>query len=1117
MTETEQSQSDMAEVRPVRAAEDVPSYSARRRSGLLVVIAAALVLATLGGLSALILRGSVSVPDPVVGLLEDRLRGIASGGGIARIGEIEIGLSDTGRPTIIARDTVLRAPRGTARLVVPRFEVTLSRRALVRAELRPLEIRVDGAALRVTRRSDGFLRLALQSGETLTEAPSLPALIARLEDYFERAPLDQLERLTLTNLSLQVSDGRLARSVTLSDGVAQVSVDPRKIALSLALDLEGAPAGAGAALRFETTRNTPDTRMTLRLSDLPAELLSRQSPAFAALSAYDGTVSARLDGALAPDGALAALEGDVELGAGKISVPWQEARVDVEKAALELGYDPALNRFHLTAFELSTDLGAGRLSGNVDVLPLDAGEIWPDIQFALFGEIDRLKLTPKLRSDAEDMTLRLDGRFAANARQLDLGLVQLADLQTGIRATGGGRVEWPADDKPRLALDLHIPEASAPRVAQFWPARGKGAKLGRWLTENVSDGVLQDAFVALRMTPGERPVLGVSFSYADAVVRVLPEFPVLNSARGHATLFDNKFLIRVAEGSFATEQAGAVSLAGSSFEVMDTRIKGGDARLRLEIDGKAEALLDVLARPPVRLKDRFTLPPQGISGAADGQADFEITLRRGAPFNLNRLRVEAQIRDAQIAEIAPELDLRDGQINVAIMGPELSLSGSGLIERLPVTFALGARLDASQNSGEPTLISGTAELSEDGLGSVGVSIPPGVLGGDSTRAIYDLTLFGPDRPPELKVASELRGMSIQVAELGWTKPAAQAGRAELDVVLGNPPQLDRLELDFEGFSAAGRVQFDVDDNSLAWAQMDRLVLGQWLDVQAELVGRGAEVAPTFALTGGRLDLRKLPPRVSGATSGEGGAFAVELDEVVVGDTLALRDVRGTVLMGAVVSGTLSGQLNGRAPVRVELGPGPNARQAVRVTSNDGGAVLAAAGILSNLQGGPMDLLLEATGASGSYTGQLKLASTRLIESPAAVELLSALSIVGLVEQLANGGGIGFTEVSTGLQITPEGVGLRDGLANGPALGLTFEGVVQPDRDQIALQGVVSPVYVINSVGGELLGTPGEGLIGVNYRIEGTRAAPTVTVNPLSVLTPGIFRDLFRRPPPQLTQ
>ena len=43
--------------------------------------------------------------------------------------------------------------------------------------------------------------------------------------------------------------------------------------------------------------------------------------------------------------------------------------------------------------------------------------------------------------------------------------------------------------------------------------------------------------------------------------------------------------------------------------------------------------------------------------------------------------------------------------------------------------------------------------------------------------------------------------------------------------------------------------------------------------------------------------------------------------------------------------------------------------------------------------------------------------------------------------------------------------------------------------------------------GELLGgKEGEGAIGFNYKLEGTRKSPLVFINPFSILTPGILRN-----------
>jgi hypothetical protein len=64
------------------------------------------------------------------------------------------------------------------------------------------------------------------------------------------------------------------------------------------------------------------------------------------------------------------------------------------------------------------------------------------------------------------------------------------------------------------------------------------------------------------------------------------------------------------------------------------------------------------------------------------------------------------------------------------------------------------------------------------------------------------------------------------------------------------------------------------------------------------------------------------------------------------------------------------------------------------------------------------------------------------------------------------------------------------------------------------QGVVSPIFLLNGIG-SFLTRPGEGLIGFNFTLRGPADSARVAVNPLSALTPGMFRDIFRRPPPQV--
>ena len=132
------------------------------------------------------------------------------------------------------------------------------------------------------------------------------------------------------------------------------------------------------------------------------------------------------------------------------------------------------------------------------------------------------------------------------------------------------------------------------------------------------------------------------------------------------------------------------------------------------------------------------------------------------------------------------------------------------------------------------------------------------------------------------------------------------------------------------------------------------------------------------------------------------------------------------------------------------------------------------------------------------------------------ELLSAVSLVGLIEQLS-GDGLLMNEIEAEFDVKDGNITLYSASGIGPSFGLSLDGFINTKQDTLDLQGVVSPFYFINSVGVLVSRNTGEGLIGINFTMKGPSDAPTVIANPLSILTPGIFREIFRRPPPEYSE
>lgn len=92
--------------------------------------------------------------------------------------------------------------------------------------------------------------------------------------------------------------------------------------------------------------------------------------------------------------------------------------------------------------------------------------------------------------------------------------------------------------------------------------------------------------------------------------------------------------------------------------------------------------------------------------------------------------------------------------------------------------------------------------------------------------------------------------------------------------------------------------------------------------------------------------------------------------------------------------------------------------------------------------------------------------------------------------------------------------LKDGRTSGNALGLTFDGTFDNAANTLDVTGTIIPLSGVNKIIGEipLVGdilTGGTGaLIAATYSLRGNSDDPKTSVNPLSVLTPGILRRIL---------
>jgi hypothetical protein len=215
------------------------------------------------------------------------------------------------------------------------------------------------------------------------------------------------------------------------------------------------------------------------------------------------------------------------------------------------------------------------------------------------------------------------------------------------------------------------------------------------------------------------------------------------------------------------------------------------------------------------------------------------------------------------------------------------------------------------------------------------------------------------------------------------------------------------------------------------------------------------------------------------------------------------------LGGIVGGGAVSGDLSPRGE-----------QQAIRLRSADLGALLGFAGLYQHMQGGQATLDLLGT-ADTSYQGTLQLTNFTLVDEPRLSRIVgssggqSDQTLSQAVGQPLLTERAFFDHASAKLNYTGSTLKVADGIVRGPVFGSSFNGTLYNAKGQIDISGSFMPAYGLNRmfgaipVLGQILGNGNEGgLIGITYRLDGPFASPTLVVNPISVIAPGIFRQIF---------
>ncbi len=1024
-------------------------------------------------------------------------------------GELDFILNQGWQPQARVRNVVVSNASGEEIVGFSEADVQFAMRPLLSGQVNPKSIVVSGVFATLLRDMDG--KISLRGGSALAapsrKAGSLLELIEQLDAAFELPELDELASAEVQSLTLRYEDSQSERVWVVDGGRLRLNHDGNDLALSADLAvLGGGTEVATLEANYTSAIGDAQAEFGLNISDIAAQDIALQSPALSWLSVLRAPISGALRSGVSADGTLTPLNATLQIGEGAVQPSEAAKPIPFSSARSYFTYRPDTQIIDFDELSVVSKWITASTDGQASLVGLERGVLDELVgQFKLPAFVvnpNGLYDDPVGFDGAEmDFQLKLD------PFNFKVGRAQVVDQGQTLQLDGNLSVDdagWKFGANGKLdGLDLD-------RLMALWPEEA-APPTRNWIFNNIKSGKLYDLDLALRGGDNQKINTFFSFNFDDAVVQFLKDMPPITNAQGQANMLSNRFVAAVNSGQVTAPQGGIVDVSGSAFIIPDVTDKG-NVRGEVELATKSTitAALSLLNQPKLEVMDKAGLPVTLADGRAELTGQITIPFKTGLTFAEVKYSAKGDLLALKADGLVPDKSIASEAMQIEADNSNVRIWGKGRIGAVPFDAAWSQKIGSGQ--GGNSVVEGTIELSERLIDEFNIGLPSGTVSGAGQAA---LTLqLAKNAPPAITLSSNLRGVQMRVPALGWGKSANSVGNLSLTGRLGARPVVDDLVLDAPGLTARGTITTSAN-GGLDKATFSRVTVGNWLRAPVTLTGQGRNAPMKIDVASGTLDLRTAEfGQGGGQGGGEGGPMNLRLDRLQITDSLALTDMRGAFTTKAGLDGRFTAKLNDGAEIQGQIVP-QNGRSAVKITSNNAGGVFASAGVLKQARQGDLTLTLLPVGKGGAFDGTLRVKDTRVKDAPAIAALLNGLSIVGLLEQL-DGSGIHFNEVEASFRLTPSTMTLTKASAIGPSMGISMDGVYSVTDGTLDMQGVVSPLFFLNGIG-SILTRKGEGLVGFSYGLRGSASAPKVSVNPLSVFTPGMFREIFRAPAPKLPE
>lgn len=727
-----------------------------------------------------------------------------------------------------------------------------------------------------------------------------------------------------------------------------------------------------------------------------------------------------------------------------------------------------------------------------------------EARFSLSGAKGRLTVPRFYGEGLPIRKFQLNGSVTGDGTTMSVSRL-IIDLGGPVLKANGKAVR--VGDKVDLKGTVTLTGFDVAELAKYWP-ESASSNARTWVVTNIRKGVVTriDLLLAMGMTLGKQPSFRIEtlrgqFGYRDLSIRFFKPMPEITGATGLAT-FDTKsmkFTIDRAKLVDLTLISAAVDITG-----FDRSVRSLHVRARTQ--GPLKTVLQIIDRDPLGYAGKLGISPLALGGTTVFDIDVWVNLLSPVNFNDVGIKVVADLKDVLWRKGVFGLTLSKGTMKLTVTKRELTATGKGLLEGRPATFQWFESL-AIAPVRRRLQLNGTMDAKL--LKSFGFDAEEYLQGQFAAKINMVSEYHG---RTAMDGRFDVAPARIALPYVGLQKPAGRPGTIvarfafQNDRLLGIP----LLHLKTGNQELLGSIDF-YPNRRLRRIAIRRLVtpttnaaLTYTIPArgprQLRIQGKRLDVTRVFDMRG-RSSNAPLPPMVIRGT----------VERVYFRDGYPFLNLKGAAVFdGADWRSIDIAATIGSGPVRVQLSD-VSTRRRLLFTAADAGATLAALNVADEVRGGRIRIAATVDDDKGQerFRGKAVMTNFRILNAPAAMKLFTAASQKGVGKVPPGKGGVVMKEFVAPVSFQRGLIEIRDGRVIGSQLGITINGAINLKTDTLDFRGTIVPAYGINSILGRLTaGAKGDGLIALSYRVTGSLQKPSVSVNPLSVITPPLLRRLF---------